>query len=195
MAIEIEFLYDYGSPFSYVADCRIEAELAHLPVQIQRVPVYLRGLPSFREGVPFSATKLAWLARDLERMTAHYSIPFRPSAFFPVNGLQLLRGAVWLDGQPEVDAYHRAAFRAAWAESRNVADPEVAAAVAAEVGVDRAAFLNGISDSAVKARVKANTEAAIARGVFGVPTFFVGEELFWGQDRLDFVRREVERLG
>jgi 2-hydroxychromene-2-carboxylate isomerase len=104
----------------------------------------------------------------------------------------LLRGSVFLEGRPEASPYMVAAFCATWAEQREVSSAEHAADIAAEVGVDRDEFLAGIAQQSVKDTLKENTEGCIARGGFGVPTFFVGKEMFWGQDRLDQLRRHLE---
>jgi 2-hydroxychromene-2-carboxylate isomerase len=149
----VEFCFDYASPWTYIADVRVEEALAGLP----------------------------------------YEIPLNMPGNFPINGLYLLRATSFLRDRPECDAYRKAAYRATWVDDRNVSDPAVALEIGVELGLDREELSAGSASPAVKERLRANTERAIERGAFGVPTFFVGEEVFWGQDRLDFVRREVER--
>ncbi len=189
----VEFCFDYASPWSYLAESRIEKALEGLPVQIQRIPVYLRGFEMFRSAMPFPPAKLAYIMKDLQRFASLYDIPIKTPANFPINGLYLLRGTLSLEECPEWDTYRQAAFRATWADDRNVSDPGTAIEIAVESGLDREKFSAGIASPAIKEKLKANTERTVARGAFGVPTFFVGDEIFWGQDRLDFVRREVER--
>jgi len=192
---KVEFCYDFASPFSYLADCRIEQALADLAVELVRVPVYLRGFETFKKVPPLPAAKMAYLARDMLRTAEFYGIPMKAPISFPINGLYLLRGAIFLEGSPEQARFIVAGFRATWAEQREVSSAAAAADIAAEIGVDRDEFLAGIAAPPVKDTLRAHTEDAISRGAFGVPTFFVGEDMFWGQDRLDQVRHHIENLG
>jgi 2-hydroxychromene-2-carboxylate isomerase len=189
----VEFCFDYASPWTYIADARVKEVLAGLPVEVRHTPVYLRGFEMFRSGMPYTSAKFAYIVRDMQRCAAFYEIPLNIPRNFPINGLHLLRATLFLRDRPEGDAYREAAYRATWVDDRNVSDPAVALEIGVESGVDREELSAGSTSPAVKEALKANTERAIERGAFGVPTFFVGEEMFWGQDRLDFVRREVER--
>jgi 2-hydroxychromene-2-carboxylate isomerase len=172
----------------------VEEALAGIPVDIQYVPVYLRGFEMFRSGMPYTPAKLAYIARDMQRCAAFHGITLNPPSNFPINGLHLLRATVALEGGPQGEAYRRAAYRSTWVDDRNVSDRAVAIEIGVELGLDGEELSAAITSSAVKDQVKRNTERAIEEGAFGVPTFFVGVEMFWGQDRLDFVRREVQRL-
>ncbi len=186
----IEMYFDYASPFSYVADMRIDGVMEDLPVTVRRVPVYLRDL----EADETSPARAEYLARDLDRCARFHGVPLGTPAVTPINGLYLLRGYLFLAGREQQAAYHAAALRATWVAGANVSDPEVVANIAASVGLDRGEFATGIGTPAVKQQLRANTERARERGAFGVPTFFVGDEMFWGQDRLDYVRRQVEQI-
>jgi 2-hydroxychromene-2-carboxylate isomerase len=190
----VSFCFDYASPWTYLADCRIEEVLAGLPVEIRYVPVYLRGFEMFRSGMPYIPAKLAYIARDMQRCASFYGIPLQPPHNFPINGLHLLRATVALEARPQAVAYRKAAYRATWVDDRSVSDPAVALEIGVELGLPREELSAAIASAPVKDALRANTEKAVARGAFGVPTFFVGEEMFWGQDRLDFVRRELERV-
>jgi 2-hydroxychromene-2-carboxylate isomerase len=190
----VEICFDYASPFAYLADARVDRELAGLAVDVVRTPVYLRGFEQFRERLPYPAAKAAYLTRDLARCARHYDVPLGAPARMPVNGLYMLRGHVFLEGRPEQDDYRRALFRATWVDGKNTSDAEVVVAVAESIGIDHRELAAGMAQPAVKERLRANTERAIARGAFGVPTLFVGSEMYWGQDRLDIVRRDLEEL-
>jgi 2-hydroxychromene-2-carboxylate isomerase len=190
----VEFCFDYASPWTYIADCRIDEALTGLPVAVQYTPVYLRGFEMFRSGMPYTSAKLAYIVRDMQRCAPAYGIPLNVPSNFPINGLYLLRATVSLEGRPECEAYRKAAYRATWVDDRNVSDPAVALDIGVELGLAKDEFSAGMASSAVKEKLKSNTEKTVERGAFGVPTFFVGEEMFWGQDRLEFVRREVERI-
>jgi len=144
--------------------------------------------------MPYTSAKLAYIVSDMQRCASFYGIPLTIPNNFPINGLYLLRGTVFLEGRPECKVYRKAAYRATWIEDRDVSDRDVAIEIAKEVGLDIEEFSDGISSPSVKEKLQANTAITIERGAFGVPTFFVRDEMFWGQDRLDFVRRELERV-
>jgi len=176
----VEFLFDYASPFSFLANESIGAKLPGATIEYR--PVYLRGFESFAKGIPFTAPKLAYLIVDMRRCAAELGLELRVPAAFPVNGLYALRGAIAAQRQSTFPAYHEAMFRAAWQRGRDISRKESVAALAVELGFpDVAAALD---DPSIKDELKANTDAAIARGAFGVPTFFVGPEMFWGHDRM-----------
>jgi 2-hydroxychromene-2-carboxylate isomerase len=188
----VEFAYDYASPWSYLASEILERSLPGVPVTY--VPVYLRGFPNFQKGVPESISgRLNYLVADLRRCTARWEVPVSFPANFPLNGLYAVRGALWVQAHaPErFAAWHAAAYRAAWRDNRNIGDRAVVVEIAGEVGLDRERFSAGIEDPTIKEKLKQETAHVIARGAFGLPTFFVGSEMFFGHDRLEYVRREV----
>ena len=129
------------------------------------------------------------MATDLLRHARRYDVPFAFNPHFPINTLALMRGAIGYQMQRPEDfaRYLEALFNALWIDQRNLGDEAVLAAVLTEAGLDSEQFRALISDDQVKNALKANTEEAVQRGVFGAPTFFVGEEMFFGQDRLEFV--------
>jgi 2-hydroxychromene-2-carboxylate isomerase len=183
----IEFLFDYASPWAYLA-----SELAprRLPgFAITHRPVYLRGFESFKTGIPYDATKLQYIMRDLHRISTHEKVPVRVPSVFPINGLYALRAALVALERGGFAEYHQAMFKAAWAEDKNISSKDVVLDIAAAAGQDRAMLAEAIDSPAIKERLKSETARAASQGVFGVPTFFVGEELFWGQDRMDYVAR------
>ena len=182
--------FDYASPYSYLAS---ELLAQALPgVAIEWRPIYLRGLESFASGVPYSGAKLAYLARDLARSAELHGVPFQPPVSFPVDGLQALRAAYVAMDRGVFDRFHRAIFRAAWAERKDIADKAVVVGILGEAlgGAPTEPLLEAMA--ANKARLRAATDEAVLRGVFGVPAFFVGSEMFWGHDRLDQVARAAK---
>lgn len=184
----IEFYFDYASPFSYLASELVPKRFAGITIDWR--PIYLRGLPLFAQGVPYVGEKLTYLTRDLQRVAEHEGIPLAPPVTFPVDGLQALRGAYVAKERGAFDRYHHLAFRACWAESRDIASKDVVIDLLAEAtGGARDDLLAAISDAAVKTKLREETERALSRGLFGVPAFFVGDELFWGHDRMDYAAR------
>jgi 2-hydroxychromene-2-carboxylate isomerase len=127
---------------------------------------------------------------DMARFAKAYGVPLTVNPHFPINTLTLMRGAagVQLRMPARFDAYLRGVFRAMWIDGLNLNDPAVAAQALGDVGFDPAEVLALTADAEVKAALRATTEEAVARGVFGAPTMFVGDAMFFGQDRLDFVR-------
>jgi 2-hydroxychromene-2-carboxylate isomerase len=187
----VEFLFDYASPWSYLANASLARHFD--PAAVTFVPIYLRGLESFRNGLPYSPAKLAYIFKDFVRCAAQLEVPVTMPPVFPVNGLYALRGALAAQRDGAFDAYHAAMFRAAWKEGRDVSSREVVAAVAREAGAPGAAA--ALDDPDIKEALRATTDRAIARGAFGVPTFFVGEEMYWGHDRMHLAAAEARRGG
>ncbi|WP_374472868.1 2-hydroxychromene-2-carboxylate isomerase [Phenylobacterium sp.] len=189
----LEFLFDFGSPASYLAYKAMPAIVERTGARIDYVPVLLGGV--FKDtGNASPATipaKGRWMNADLARWAARRGTVFNRNPHFPINTLHLMRGAAGLKDDARFAAYLQAVFEAMWADPRNLGDPAEMAPVLARAGVSPDEFLGFQSDEAVKARLKADTEAAVARGMFGAPTFFVDGELYFGQDRLDFVEEAL----
>ncbi|MBB3009219.1 2-hydroxychromene-2-carboxylate isomerase [Cupriavidus alkaliphilus] len=141
------------------------------------------------------SAKLGWLHADTARWATRYGVPFRQNPHFPVNTLMLMRGATGYLRQDEATflRYADAIFSAMWEQGRNLNDPAEIGAVLAAAGFDPRAALTLVDDPEVKQALKRDTEHAVTRGVFGAPSFIVGDELFWGNDRLLFVEDALAR--
>lgn len=187
----VAFYFDYASPWAYLANELLPRKLPILTAQaITYHPVYLRGLETFSKGLPYSTAKLTYLMRDLARCAEHEGVTVVPPHGFPLDGLHALRGACVARDSGAFDRYHRATFRAAWTQARDITDKNVVARLLADaLGSTEGAALEAMSAQAIKDRLRDATAAAEARGVFGTPTFFVGDEMFWGHDRFDYVSR------
>jgi 2-hydroxychromene-2-carboxylate isomerase len=190
MTKTVEFYFDFGSPYSYLAYKALPGIATAHAAQIVWRPMLLGGV--------FKATgnhspaeipaKSKWMHQDMRRWAQRYSVAFNHNPYFPVNTLTLMRGAVGMQMRgPIFHQYLNAIFHAMWGEPRNLGVQDELVAVLRQAGLDADAFQSMLNDPAVKEQLKKITEEAVARGVFGAPTFFVGEEMFWGQDRLDFV--------
>lgn len=186
----VEFLFDYASPWAYLAS----EKLAHsLPgVSILFRPLYLRGLESFAQGMPYSFRKTQYILKDYLRCSGYEGVATKLPSKFPINGLYALRGAIWALEAGVFPEYHQAMFRAAWRDDRDISSKETVIAIAGEQGIDTQRFASGIEQTDIKDRLKADTAKAQERGVFGVPSFLVGDELFWGHDRMDYVARAAK---
>lgn len=196
MAKTVEFFFDFGSPYSYLAYKALPGVAAAHGAQIVWRPMLLGGV--FKATGNHSPVEIPakgkWLHQDLQRWAARYGAAFKNNPHFPINTLVLMRGAAGMQLRgSEFDKYVEAIFRAMWEEPRNLGEPRELAEVLRQAGFDAEGFLALVNDAAVKEQLKNNTEEAVARGVFGAPTFFVGEEMFWGQDRLDFVAQALDK--
>jgi 2-hydroxychromene-2-carboxylate isomerase len=191
----IEFFYDFGSPAAYLAYTQLPGIAARTGAKIVYRPFLL--------GAVFKATgnrspvevpaKGKWIMADFARFALRYGVPYGVPANFPINTLSLMRGAVAAERDGRLVPYSDAVYRAIFAEQRNMEDPVTVATVLREAGFDPAAMLAAIATAEVKDGLRANTDEAVARGVFGTPTCFVGGEMFFGQDRLDFVEEEARK--
>jgi 2-hydroxychromene-2-carboxylate isomerase len=192
MSKTVEFFFDVGSPTAYLAWTQLPRIAAEAGAELAWRPMLLGGVfKATGNASPVSVpAKGRWMGQDIERWARRYGVPFRFNPHFPINTLTLMRGAAGLQmREPQrLAAYLAAVFDAMWAQPVDMGDPVVAAATLAAAGFDAAAFAALVADPEVKARLVANTEEAVARGVFGAPTFFVGGQMHFGQDRLDFVR-------
>jgi 2-hydroxychromene-2-carboxylate isomerase len=184
-----EFLFDFGSPANYLAYKRLPALAERTGARIDYSPMLLGGVFKATGNASPAAipAKGRWMNADLARWAARYGTEFNRNPYFPINTLHLMRGATGLLGDPRFMAYCDAVFDAMWRTPQNLGDPEQLAPVLDRAGLAPDEFPALIEREDVKARLKAATDAAVARGVFGAPTFFVGEAMFFGQDRMDFV--------
>ena len=189
MTKTVEFFFDVGSPASYLAWTQLDKIAKRHNAQIIWRPMLLGAVfQAVGNTSPASVpAKGAYMLQDLKRFAKMYDVPFRFNPFFPLNTMQLMRGVTAYLEQPEFQAYLTAVFNGIWAEKLNMESPEVVADVLSKAGIDATDFMNRIGQSEVKERLKAITEEAVTRGVFGAPSFFVNDEMFFGQDRLDFV--------
>lgn len=195
MPKQVEFLFDVGSPYSYLAYKQLPKIAKAKGAEIIWTPVLLGGI--FQATGNHSPIEIQAKGRyslvDLKRWADEYGILMTMNPNFPINTLILMRGAVamQLQGEQTFDRYLDAVFEAMFGKPRNMNLPTEVGAVLQEAGFDPGEFMSFVSDTAVKERLKSNTENAAKRGVFGAPTFFVDDEMFWGQDRLLFVEKAL----
>jgi 2-hydroxychromene-2-carboxylate isomerase len=194
---EVEFLFDYGSPFSYLASVQIEGFAKRNGAEVTYTPILLGAvLKATGNASPMTVpAKGRYMATELRRWAARYGVAFRPNPHgFMSNTLRLMRGAVAAQANGWFALYHRAIYRATWAEAQNLGDDTVLRELLENVGVPATTLMAEIEREEVKDRLRQNTDRAVERGVFGAPTFFVGGEMFWGNDRFDFVEEALRKL-
>jgi len=195
MTRQVEFFFDFGSPTTYLAYTQLPRIAAECDAQVLWRPMLLGGVfKATGNASPVAVpAKARWMLADMTRWARRHGVAFAFNPHFPVNTLTLMRGAVGYQMR-QPDAFGRyvdAMFRAMWVRPVNLGDAALLAATLGEAGFDAAAFTQMIADPEVKTKLVANTDEAVARGAFGAPTCFVGGEMFFGQDRLDFVREAL----
>ena len=185
----VEYFFDYVSPFAYLADTQLPALAQRTGAEIVHRPFFLGGvMQATKNSPPITVpNKGRYMFVEIQRWAKRYGVPANPNPHFPVNTLTAMRVAVAALGDPRFGDLHRALFRAVWVDGQNLADEAVLEATVAAAGLDAAALLARAKEQAAKDALRRNTEEAVERGAFGAPTFFVGDEMFWGNDRLDFV--------
>ena len=200
MSVSVEFHFDFGSPNAYLAHKLIPAIELRTGVPVRYVPVLLGGVFKATNNVsPAESTKgilnkSEYAELETRRFLERHGIEdFRHNPHFPVNTLKIMRGAVYAQRAGCFERYVDEVFRHMWTQPRKMDDPEVIRAALEESGLPAGDILQGIEDPAVKQQLITNTEVSVARGTFGSPTFFVGDALFFGKDRLREVEEEIER--
>jgi len=191
----LEFFYDFVSPYSYLASTRVEAEVARVGGTVRFRPFLLGGVfnATANKAPIENAAKARHLATDLGRWARRLGVPFAWPSQFPLLTVLPLRAAFAAEKAGVLVPYTHAVFRAYWAEGRDISSPAVVQEVATRAGLDGAALVAEAPN--YKDALKAQTQEAVDRGSFGAPTFFVGQEMFIGNDRLDFAIEALADVG
>lgn len=190
----VEFFYDLISPTAYLAQTQLPAIAARTGATIEFRPMFLGGVMQATGNRPpgMLPAKGKWMQADMARFARRYGVPLNPNPHFPMmNTLHAQRGSTAWRGRADFPALLAALYQAVWRDGENLGDREVLQRVVASAGFDAAGFLAAADDPANKEALKASTDEAVARGAFGAPTFFVNGEMFFGQDRLDFVEEAL----
>lgn len=198
MTAQVEFHFDFGSPNAYLSHCVIPEIERRTGAKFSYVPVLLGGVFKLTNNrPPMDQTagvrnKSEYARIETDRFIRRHRIDrYAWNPNFPVNTLRIMRGAVAAGMDGWLDRYVASIFRHMWEKPKKMDEPEVIVSALAEDGIDGAALLERTGDQAVKDRLLANTEDSVARGTFGSPTFYVGNEIFFGKDRLGDVESEI----
>ena len=193
--VKVEFHFDFGSPNAYFCHKLIPDIESRTGISVEYVPVLLGGVFKLTNNqspaVAFANIKNKPEYNRLETqrfIKRHGLTAFNRNPHFPVNTIQIMRGAVAAQLDGSFETYVDAVYHHMWADPKKMDEPDVIRTALDESGLDGAAVLSRIQDQAVKDRLLKNTEASVERGTFGSPTFFVGDEIYFGKDRL----RDVE---
>jgi 2-hydroxychromene-2-carboxylate isomerase len=187
-ATQIEFYWDSASPYTYLAATQIEALAAQHGASVVWKPFLLgKAFEATGNRMPAAVpAKGKYLFKDVALWAQHYGVPFKFPKVFPVASLGSLRVACAL-ADAEVGRWALAVMQAYWTQDQDIGQPEVLKAVAASLGWDGDDLLARAQTQPVKDRLKANTDEAVQRGVFGAPSFFIGDTMFWGNDRFELM--------
>ena len=199
MSDPIEFYFDFSSPYSCIAAELIDDLAAKYGRKVKWRPMLL-GVVFQKTGQPLLVNvplKGEYSMRDFARSARYHGVPFNFPAKFPLSTVSAARAYYWLHGQDCAKArqFARAAFRAYWVDGRDISDLAVLQEIAAGLGVDPAALAAGVATPEIKERLRAETEAALAKGMCGAPWFVVDGEPFWGADRLPQIEKWLQTGG
>lgn len=199
MTKTLDFIFDFGSPNAYYSWKALPGILQRTGARVNVVPVLLGGLFKLTGNQPpmvaFGGVKgkLAYEQLESQRFARKHGIhAFRFNPHFPVNTLLIMRGLISARRSGVADTYIEAVLKAMWEDGQKMDDPTVVAGVLSAAGLDAQAILTATQDPEVKAELTSNTQSTAARGAFGVPTFFVGPEMFFGKERLGQVEEELQ---
>ena len=199
MARHLDFYFDCSSPWTYLAFHAVQPLAAELGAAIAWKPILVGGVfNAVNQSVYDSRAKpnplkQVYMLKDLSDWAAFYRLKIAfPPKVFPVNSVKCMRGAFVALDEGKLEPYATAAFEAYWGDDRDISTEEVLADIAATAGIERQHFFAGIETDACKTRLRANTDELIQRGGFGSPTMFVGNAMFFGNDRLPLVKAALE---
>jgi 2-hydroxychromene-2-carboxylate isomerase len=190
----LEFFFDLVSPYSYLASTQLDALAERTGARVLWRPFLLGAVFKATENVSPATipAKGLYLLKDFGDWSRHYGLPaLQLPEIFPFNSLLLQRLALVADEQGRLPVFGHRMYRAIYQENRDVTSAEEVTALLAEEGMDAKAYLARAEAAEIKDRLKANVEEAVRRGAFGAPTFFIGEEMFVGNDRLMFVEKAL----
>jgi 2-hydroxychromene-2-carboxylate isomerase len=196
----IEFFFDCSSPWTYLAFHNIQPLADELNEPIQWRPVLVGGIfnavnPSVyaQRDKPVPA-KAAYMLKDMQDWAREAGLRIvMPPKVFPVNSVKAMRGCLWLEPQGKLLAFASAVFEAYWSREEDISQDAVLLKICQNLGIDGAEFLAGIAQPAIKAQLKSNTEEVIRRGGFGSPTMFLGDDMYFGNDRLALLKAAISR--
>ncbi|MBU9477056.1 2-hydroxychromene-2-carboxylate isomerase [Burkholderia multivorans] len=191
--MQVDFYFDYGSPTSYLAYKQMPGLVERTGAMICHRPILLGGiLQATSNTSPMNVPpKRKWMFADMEFFATRYDVPFSINPNFPINTLNLMRGAIYAQREGFLAEYSDAVFNAMWVGMRNLGEFEEIKAVLATARLPVDAILAATQDPEIKEALKQETEAAVRRGLFGAPVLFVGDTMFFGQDRVQYAEEEI----
>jgi len=194
MTKNVDFYFDYGSPATYLAWTQIENIINDANANLNMIPMLLGGV--FKEtgnsSPAFIPAKSKWMNKDLKKHAEIYGVDFNSNSFFPINTLNLMRGAIAAKQMNIFDKYSEAIFTGIWVKDVNLGDIPILQDYLNKNGIDTDELFNLVQSDEIKSSLIENTKQAVDQGVFGAPTFIVDNELIFGQDRLEFLKMALK---
>ena len=188
-----DFFYDLASPYSYLAATQIEGIEKRTGATARLIPVTLGGIrKSTGHQMPLG-TQLKYMSEDTARWAKQYGVKMQITKAFPASSIKGLRVCIAAEALGKARQAMNALFNTYWADGEDISEAQVLEASLTRAGLDGKALVGRTEEQQIKDSLRRYTELALARGVFGVPTFFVGERSFWGNDRMEFVERELKQ--
>lgn len=199
MARQLDFYFDCSSPWTYLAFHAIQPLAKEAAAEIAWKPILVGGVFNavnqtvYESRAKPNPRKQTYMLKDMQDWARLYGLAIRfPPTVFPVNSVKCMRGAFVALDEDKLVPYATAAFEAYWGDDRDLSKEDVLADIAKKAGIERQRFFAGIETDSCKSRLRANTDELIARGGFGSPTIFVGNDMFFGNDRMPLVRAALE---
>ena len=190
----VDFYFDYGSPATYLAWTQIDKIINDGNAKLNMIPMLLGGV--FKEtgnsSPAFIPAKSKWMGKDLKKHAEIYGVEYNSNSFFPINTLNLMRGAIAAKKMNIFEKYSEAIFTGIWVKDVNLGDINILQDYLNKNGIDSIQLFDLVQSDKIKSELIENTKQAVEKGVFGAPTFIVNNELIFGQDRLEFLKMALK---
>lgn len=194
MTQTLDFYFDFGSPTAYLAYKRLQQLQQQYDLQVNAIPMLLGGVfkaTGNTSPITIPAKGKYMLEQDLPRFAKRYQVPLTFNPYFPINTLQLMRGAIAAERLGVSALYMETVYDALWTQEKNLGEMDTVVECLQAKGLDSKVLLTLSQDAEVKRQLITNTEQAVERGAFGAPTFFMNGDMYFGQDRLDFIEQQL----
>tara|TARA_X000001036_G_C20566850_1_gene760954 strand:+ start:283 stop:867 length:585 start_codon:yes stop_codon:yes gene_type:complete len=193
MTKTVTFCFDFGSPYSYLAYNYL-SPIKETGARIDLKPVLLGGIFKATGNQPPATVqkKGEYMFKDIQRWSNKLGISFKMNPYFPILTVPHMRGAILAQKKNILEEYMQSMFDSMWLKGLNLNDQEILTKVASESGIDPNDFAEGISSDEIKDELRLNTQFAIDKGAFGVPTYFLENEIFWGIDSIKFLLESLK---
>ena len=194
MTKNVTFCFDFGSPYSYLAYNNLNS-IREAGGEVTIMPVLLGGIFKATGNQPPATVqkKGEYMFKDINRWSKKLDIPFKMNPYFPILTVPHMRGAVLAQRENILEKYMQVMFEAIWVKAMNLNDQEILTNIAEKSGIDPNQFAEEISSDEIKNKLRENTESAISKGAFGVPTYYLDDEMFWGIDSVKFLLDDLKK--
>ena len=194
MTKNVTFCFDFGSPYSYLAYNNLNS-IKEAGGEVTIMPVLLGGIFKATGNQPPATVqkKGEYMFKDINRWSQKLDIPFKMNPYFPILTVPHMRGAVLAQRENILEKYMQVMFEAIWVKAMNLNDQEILTNIAEKSGIDPNQFAEEISSDEIKNKLRENTEFAISKGAFGVPTYYLDDEMFWGIDSVKFLLDDLKK--